>query len=117
MQSGVKGLSDEMSDVDGMDAEVFVQAYVNIVAGACISLGKWPLLCIREIICKHILRLSFHMNSHFNGLFVRIKVYVVCRYMRMIKLNNFSNRRENFDHSIELCSTMMIWDFKLKSSI
>ncbi|KAL1825219.1 hypothetical protein ACET3Z_011997 [Daucus carota] len=39
VQSGVKGLSDEMSDVDGMDAEVFVQAYVNIVAGACISLG------------------------------------------------------------------------------
>lgn len=35
-----------MSDVDEMDAEVFVQAYVNIVAGACISLGQWPLLCL-----------------------------------------------------------------------
>lgn len=26
--------------MDDMDAEVYVQAYVNIVAGACMSLGK-----------------------------------------------------------------------------
>lgn len=40
VQNGVQGLGDEMGDVDEMDAEVFIQAYVNIVAGACISLGK-----------------------------------------------------------------------------
>ncbi|KAM7271463.1 hypothetical protein ACFE04_030677 [Oxalis oulophora] len=39
IQRGVKGLKDDMSDLDDMDAESFVQAYVNIVAGACISLG------------------------------------------------------------------------------
>lgn len=31
-------------DIDEMDAETFVQAYVNIVAGACISLGMVFLL-------------------------------------------------------------------------
>lgn len=40
VQNGVESLGDEMGDVDEMDAEVFIQAYVNIVAGACISLGK-----------------------------------------------------------------------------
>ena len=44
VQNGVKGLRDDSSDIDDMDAEAFVQAYVNIVAGACISLGK--LLCL-----------------------------------------------------------------------
>uniref|UniRef100_A0A2N9GLI6 Uncharacterized protein n=1 Tax=Fagus sylvatica TaxID=28930 RepID=A0A2N9GLI6_FAGSY len=39
VQNGVKGLRDDSSDIDDMDAEAFVQAYVNIVAGACISLG------------------------------------------------------------------------------
>ncbi|KAL5540564.1 hypothetical protein UlMin_045257, partial [Ulmus minor] len=36
VKSGLECLGD---DIDEMDAEVFVQAYVNIVAGACISLG------------------------------------------------------------------------------
>ncbi|KAF5944722.1 hypothetical protein HYC85_018799 [Camellia sinensis] len=39
IQNGVKRLGDEMGDIDETDAEAFVQAYVNIVAGACISLG------------------------------------------------------------------------------
>ncbi|KDP44743.1 hypothetical protein JCGZ_01243 [Jatropha curcas] len=39
VKSGVEGLRDDISDVDEMDAETFVQAYVNVVAGACISLG------------------------------------------------------------------------------
>ncbi|XP_075671418.1 anaphase-promoting complex subunit 1 isoform X2 [Castanea sativa] len=39
IQHGVKGLRDDSGDIDDMDAEAFVQAYVNIVAGACISLG------------------------------------------------------------------------------
>uniref|UniRef100_A0A5B7B7B0 Putative anaphase-promoting complex subunit 1 isoform X2 n=1 Tax=Davidia involucrata TaxID=16924 RepID=A0A5B7B7B0_DAVIN len=39
VHNGVKGLGDEMGDIDEMDAEAFVQAYVNIVTGACISLG------------------------------------------------------------------------------
>ncbi|WCJ19904.1 Anaphase-promoting complex subunit 1 [Euphorbia peplus] len=39
VKGGVAGLSDDNSDVDEMEAETFVQAYVNIVAGACISLG------------------------------------------------------------------------------
>ncbi|CAI0443752.1 unnamed protein product [Linum tenue] len=39
VQAGVRGLVDDMNDIDEMDAETFVQAYVNIVAGACISLG------------------------------------------------------------------------------
>ncbi|CAN1174838.1 Anaphase-promoting complex subunit 1 [Linum perenne] len=37
--TGVKGIVDDTSDIDEMDAETFVQAYVNIVAGTCISLG------------------------------------------------------------------------------
>ncbi|XP_071734398.1 anaphase-promoting complex subunit 1 [Rutidosis leptorrhynchoides] len=37
---GIIGLKDEMSDFsDEMDIEAIVKAYVNIVAGACISLG------------------------------------------------------------------------------
>ncbi|XP_058181037.1 anaphase-promoting complex subunit 1 isoform X3 [Rhododendron vialii] len=39
VQSGIRGLGDEMGDVDEMDAEAFVQAYVNIVVGSCISIG------------------------------------------------------------------------------
>ncbi|GMI87289.1 pollen calcium-binding protein 1, EMBRYO DEFECTIVE 2771, anaphase promoting complex 1 [Hibiscus trionum] len=39
VKNGVKGLGDDTMDIDEMDAETIVQAYVNIVAGACISLG------------------------------------------------------------------------------
>ncbi|KAG8651462.1 hypothetical protein MANES_07G131200v8 [Manihot esculenta] len=39
VKNGLEGLRDDISDIDEMDAETFVQAYVNIVAGACISLG------------------------------------------------------------------------------
>ena len=31
VQNGINGLGDEMGDVDEMDAEAFVQAYVNIM--------------------------------------------------------------------------------------
>lgn len=40
IQNGVKGLGDTMSDTDEMNSDAFVQAYVHIVVGACISLGK-----------------------------------------------------------------------------
>lgn len=46
VRCGVEGLGDDGNDIDDMNAEAFIQAYVNIVAGACISLGKnsrWPL--------------------------------------------------------------------------
>ncbi|XP_031264237.1 anaphase-promoting complex subunit 1-like [Pistacia vera] len=39
VKHSIDALRDDNSDVDEMDAETFVQAYVNIVAGACISLG------------------------------------------------------------------------------
>ncbi|XP_022745935.1 anaphase-promoting complex subunit 1-like isoform X2 [Durio zibethinus] len=39
VKNGVKDLRDDTVDIDEMDLETFVQAYVNIVAGACISLG------------------------------------------------------------------------------
>ncbi|XP_050212163.1 anaphase-promoting complex subunit 1 isoform X2 [Mercurialis annua] len=39
VRNGVENLGDDTSDIDEMDAETFVQAYVNIVTGACISLG------------------------------------------------------------------------------
>ena len=39
VKNGVKGLRDDTMGIDEMDAETFVQAYVNIIAGACISLG------------------------------------------------------------------------------
>ncbi|KAK4436500.1 Anaphase-promoting complex subunit [Sesamum alatum] len=39
VKNGVKGLGNDMDDQYEMDAEAFVQAYVNIVVGACISLG------------------------------------------------------------------------------
>lgn len=42
---GIVSLRDDTSDGDEMDVEALVQAYVNIVAGACISLGNCP--CIR----------------------------------------------------------------------
>ncbi|KAK4359004.1 hypothetical protein RND71_021233 [Anisodus tanguticus] len=38
IQNGVKGLGDTMSDTDEINADAFVQAYVHIVVGACISL-------------------------------------------------------------------------------
>lgn len=40
VRNGVSGLGNNMDDVYEMDTEAFVQAYVNIVVGACISLGK-----------------------------------------------------------------------------
>lgn len=40
VRCGVEGLEGDDNDIDDMDAEAFIQAYVNIVAGACISLGK-----------------------------------------------------------------------------
>ncbi|XP_057979662.1 anaphase-promoting complex subunit 1 isoform X2 [Malania oleifera] len=39
ISNGVKRLGDETDDVDEMDAETLIQAYVNIMAGACISIG------------------------------------------------------------------------------
>ncbi|KAL8463255.1 hypothetical protein ACS0TY_034046 [Phlomoides rotata] len=39
IKNGVKGLGREMDDIYEMDAEAFVQAYVNIVVGTCISIG------------------------------------------------------------------------------
>ncbi|XP_027331009.1 anaphase-promoting complex subunit 1 isoform X2 [Abrus precatorius] len=40
VKSTVEGIGGEDgNDIDDMDAEAFIQAYVNIVAGACISLG------------------------------------------------------------------------------
>ncbi|KAL0402924.1 UNVERIFIED_CONTAM: Anaphase-promoting complex subunit, partial [Sesamum radiatum] len=39
VKNGVKGLGSDMDDQYEMDIEAFVQAYVNIVVGACISLG------------------------------------------------------------------------------
>lgn len=45
VRNGVEGLDDDANDIDEMDAESFVQAYVNIVTGACISIGKMLLAC------------------------------------------------------------------------
>lgn len=45
VKMGIVSLRDDTSDGDEMDVEALVQAYVNIVAGACISLGNCP--CIR----------------------------------------------------------------------
>ncbi|EYU26801.1 hypothetical protein ABFS82_06G140000 [Erythranthe guttata] len=39
VQNGVKGLGSEMEDIYEVDVEALVQAYVNVVVGACISLG------------------------------------------------------------------------------
>ncbi|XAR71918.1 hypothetical protein NMG60_11018372 [Bertholletia excelsa] len=39
IQNGIRCLEDEMADADEMDAEAFVQAYVNVVTGSCISIG------------------------------------------------------------------------------
>lgn len=50
VKNGVSGLGNKTDDVYEMDAEAFVQAYVNIIVGACISLGKFyyadKFLCI-----------------------------------------------------------------------
>lgn len=42
----VKCLKEDDNDTDELDAEAFVQAYVNIIIGACISLGKMSFLRI-----------------------------------------------------------------------
>lgn len=42
----VKCLKGDENDTDELDAEAFVQAYVNIIIGACISLGKMSFLWI-----------------------------------------------------------------------
>lgn len=39
VQNCIACLGDEMNDIDEIDPEAFVQAYVNIVVGACISVG------------------------------------------------------------------------------
>uniref|UniRef100_A0A803M3V4 Anaphase-promoting complex subunit 1 n=1 Tax=Chenopodium quinoa TaxID=63459 RepID=A0A803M3V4_CHEQI len=39
VKEGIGALGDERNDMDEVDEEAIVQAYVNIVAGACISLG------------------------------------------------------------------------------
>lgn len=46
VQSVVKCLKGDENDTDELDAEAFVQAYVNIIIGACISLGKMSFLWI-----------------------------------------------------------------------
>lgn len=40
MKNGVKVLGDDNEDLQDMDLDALVQAYVNIVTGACISVGK-----------------------------------------------------------------------------
>lgn len=39
VKNGVKAIGNDMDDMYEMDVEAFVQAYVNIVVGACISIG------------------------------------------------------------------------------
>lgn len=39
VKNGISHLRDDMDDMYEVDVEALVQAYVNIVAGACISLG------------------------------------------------------------------------------
>ncbi|XP_051140465.1 anaphase-promoting complex subunit 1 isoform X2 [Andrographis paniculata] len=39
VKNGIKAVGNEMDDMYETDAEAFVQAYVNIVVGACISIG------------------------------------------------------------------------------
>ncbi|XP_047149623.1 anaphase-promoting complex subunit 1 [Vigna umbellata] len=39
VRCAVEGIGGDDNDIDDMDAEAFIQAYVNIIAGACISLG------------------------------------------------------------------------------
>lgn len=54
VRCAVEGIGGDDNDIDDMDAEAFIQAYVNIIAGACISLGK-----IFFGLCIH-----FMMNSN-----------------------------------------------------
>ncbi|ESW13748.1 hypothetical protein PHAVU_008G222900 [Phaseolus vulgaris] len=39
VRCAIEGIGGDDNDIDDMDAEAFTQAYVNIIAGACISLG------------------------------------------------------------------------------
>lgn len=59
VRCAVEGIGGDDNDIDDMDAEAFIQAYVNIITGACISLGKmFSSLCIRFMInlteCLHV---------------------------------------------------------------
>lgn len=63
VRCGVEGLGDG-NDIDDMDAEAFMQAYVNIVAGACISLGKLLIvLCIHFVVNLN-LKNYFYINGY-----------------------------------------------------
>ncbi|MCD7447534.1 Anaphase-promoting complex subunit 1 [Datura stramonium] len=52
IQNGVKGLGDTASDTDEINADAFVQAYVYIVVGACISLLGYDMLVVEMAIYK-----------------------------------------------------------------
>ena len=63
VKNGVKGLRDDTMDIDEKDAETFVQAYVNIVAGACIYLGMIFLL-INILFTTFSLSYFQHYHTH-----------------------------------------------------
>lgn len=51
VRCSVEGIGVDDNNIEDMDAEAFIQAYVNIIAGACISLGKmFSSLCIHFMI-------------------------------------------------------------------
>ncbi|CAK9172113.1 unnamed protein product [Ilex paraguariensis] len=62
IQNCVTSLGDEMGDMNEMDTEAFVLAYVNIVAGACISLD-WIQFQIPEIIQNCVTSLGDEMGD------------------------------------------------------
>lgn len=52
VKNGVECLGDDTIDIDGLDAEAFVQAYIHIVAGSCISLGRIFICLEIFILCE-----------------------------------------------------------------
>lgn len=50
VKDGIAKLTDDAKDSDEIDVEALVQAYVNIVAGACIALGKVTLFLFANFI-------------------------------------------------------------------
>ncbi|KAE8726178.1 hypothetical protein F3Y22_tig00007361pilonHSYRG00009 [Hibiscus syriacus] len=81
VENGVNSLGDDTMDIDEMDAETTVQAYVNIVAGACISLG---------------LRFAGTKDGNAQELLYEYDVY----FLNEIKLVSTTNRNDPFHSGI-----------------
>ncbi|XP_038722804.1 anaphase-promoting complex subunit 1 [Tripterygium wilfordii] len=97
IKSSISDLHNDDSDIDEMDAETFVQAYVNIVAGACISIG---------------LRFAGTMNGNAQELLYEYAVYFLneIKPVSSTSGNNFSKGLSRYIDrgTLEICLHLIV---------